>query len=319
MIGDPLRAIARHGRLVLVGGLVAGIVFPGPASHLAPWIEPMVALHMFIAALRIGLPAAWTPRALLPRYLGLTVALQTGMPLAALALLWSLGWHDSVVGIGVVLALAGAPIIGAPGLAILAGADPAPALRQLVLGSALLPLTALPLFWFLPVFGEPSDTLAAAGRLLALIAVSGGLGFWLRARLPALDRPQTMQALDGVMALAMAVLVIGLVSGLGPAIWSGQLAVWWIIALVTVLNFGSQLVVWAGARRGGAAGQAAPLGIVAGNRNMALFLGALPPELAADIMVFLGAYQVPMFLTPLVMIRLYRAVPTPAGGSGPAP
>jgi hypothetical protein len=56
---------------------------------------------------------------------------------------------------------------------------------------------------------------------------------------------------------------------------------------------------------------AAPsMAIVAGNRNLALFLAAVPPEMAEDLLLFLGCFQIPMYLTPLTLARLYaRAGP----------
>ena len=47
------------------------------------------------------------------------------------------------------------------------------------------------------------------------------------------------------------------------------------------------------------------LAITAGNRNIALFLVALPPETTDALLLFIGCYQVPMYLTPLLMTRFY--------------
>ena len=52
--------------------------------------------------------------------------------------------------------------------------------------------------------------------------------------------------------------------------------------------------------------RAAPLAIVAGNRNIALFLTALPSTITDPLLLFIGCYQVPMFLTPIMLNRLYR-------------
>lgn len=298
--------LARHGRLVLVAGLVLGIASPGLARAVQPLIVPMIALLLFLAALRIGPEAAHPAAAELPRALALTVLLQMVAPLLALAVVTGFGWGASPVAIGVVLALAAAPITGSPGLAILSGADPAPALRQLVLGTALLPLTVLPVFWLMPVFAEPSATLAAAARLTATIALAGGGAFLLRRAAPALAKPEAAVATDGLTTLAMASVVVGLMAGVGPALVSRDPALWAVLALVLVLNFGIQLGFWALARRAGAGRSAPALAIVAGNRNLALFLTALPPETVEELLLFVGCFQVPMYLTPLVMAPLYR-------------
>lgn len=296
--------LARNGRWVLPAGLATGIALPALARAMEPLIVPLIAGLLFLAAVRIG-PAAARPRlAELPGALALTVGLQLVPPLLAIAVLGWLGVLGHPVALGVVLVLAASPITGAPGLAILSGADPVPALRQLVLGTALLPLTALPVFALMPVFADPAETLTAALKLMAIVALAGGGGLALRAAWPGLGTPGAVTALDGLTALGMGLVVIALTSALGPALLAGEPMLWAVLALVAVLNFGSQLAVWAAF---GARGPQAPaLAIVAGNRNLALFLGALPPESAQALLLFVGCYQVPMFLTPLLLSRVYR-------------
>jgi hypothetical protein len=302
--------LARNGRLVLVAGLVIGIAVPALARAMQPLIVPLIAMMLFLATLRIGTVAARPRPRDVPLHLGTAVLFQTVMPLAALAVLTLFGWQDSIVGLGVVLALAASPITGSPGLAILSGADPMPALRAVVVGTALLPLTVLPVFWFMPIFPDPAATLIAAGRLLAIIVIACGGALVVRRALPGLREPRAQAGIDGLMALSMGVVVIGLMSAVGPALMAGDPALWWILGLVLVLNFSTQLVVWA-AFRGAGAGMAAPsMAIVAGNRNLALFLAAVPPEMAQDLLLFLGCFQIPMYLTPLTLARLYaRAGP----------
>ena len=52
--------------------------------------------------------------------------------------------------------------------------------------------------------------------------------------------------------------------------------------------------------------EAGAVGVVAGNRNIALFLAAFPASQMEPLMVLVGCYQIPMFLTPIVMGRFYR-------------
>src|SRR5690554_5547376 len=132
--------LARHGKLLLIAGLVAGIAFPVLARAMEPMIVPLIVVLLFLAALRIGPEAARFRPGEAPRHLGLTLVFQMALPLAAIGVLTVLGWADTIVGLGVVLVLAGPPITGSPGLAILSGADPTPALRHLVLGTTLLPV-----------------------------------------------------------------------------------------------------------------------------------------------------------------------------------
>lgn len=306
-----LRLLARHGRLVLVLGLVLGVLAPGLAQALAPFIFPMIAFMLFLATLRVDLKAAFPGRRSLPRYLAITLVMQVALPGAAIALLTGLGAGATVLGVGAVLVLAAPPMTGSPGLTILAGGDPTPALRQLVLGTALLPLTVLPVFWLLPVFGAPWIVVEAALRLLVVIALAGGAGMMLRARLAWLRGAEGQGAVDGLITLAMALVVVGLMSAVGPALLVTGREFWLTLAMVFALNFGAQAgMLWLTRNR---APRAAPaLAIIAGNRNLALFLGALSPETAAAMLLFVGLYQVPMYLTPLVMAPVIRRFASPS-------
>ncbi|MFL2798248.1 MAG: hypothetical protein ACJZ89_01465, partial [Paracoccaceae bacterium] len=51
---------------------------------------------------------------------------------------------------------------------------------------------------------------------------------------------------------------------------------------------------------------AVPIGIVSGNRNIALYLVALPIMQSEQLLIFLGCYQIPMYLTPIIMRKVYR-------------
>lgn len=308
MLIPLMEVLARNGRVLLILGLALGIALPSLAHAMEPFIVPLIMVMVALAAARVGPDSVRLPRSDIPRALLLTLTLQTLMPLGAMAVLAALDVLAEPWALGVVLVLAASPVTGSPGLAILSHSDPVPALRQLILGTALLPLTVLPIFWLMPVFTEAGEILLAAGRLLLIILVSGALGFWLHARLPGLASPRGRVTIDGLMALTMAVVVIALMSAVGPALWAGESVLWAVFALVLALNFSIQFAVAAFARGIGFARVAPAMGIVAGNRNLALFLGALPPETVAAIMLFVGLYQIPIYLTPLIMTGFYRRV-----------
>jgi hypothetical protein len=48
-----------------------------------------------------------------------------------------------------------------------------------------------------------------------------------------------------------------------------------------------------------------PFSIVAGNRNVALFFVALPVTQSPEFLIFLGCYQIPMYLTVILMRPLF--------------
>ncbi|WP_292062383.1 hypothetical protein [Marivita sp. XM-24bin2] len=295
---------ARCGRWLLIAGLLVGIALPGLARAMAPAIVPMIAVMLCLAALREGPAAALPRRGTWGRSFLVTVTLQAVLPLAVGLFLLTLGWLNTPLAIGAVLAMAAAPITGSPGLAVMSGADATVSLRLLTLGTALLPLTSAPVFATLPLFPDPGAVAAAACRLLLVVGAAACVAASLRRVFPALTAPASRPALDGAMAVAMAVVVVGLMSEIAPALFGtpGLLAL--TFACAFALYFVQTLLAWAAARRALPTGEAGAVVIAAGNRNLALFLAAVPSDAAAPLMLFVGCYQVPMYLTPFFLRRV---------------
>lgn len=306
MITGVLAFAARNGRLVLILGLIAGVALPGLALDMRPWISEMVAFLLFLAALRVGPRQALGALGDIGTSAKLAGLFQVGLPLAAIGLFATLGWTGGALALFIILMLAAPPVSGSPNLTVMSGGDPAPALRQLVVGTALLPLTVIPVFWLTPSFGDPRAVLAAAAGLMLLIASAAGLAALLRATLVKMPSHATLQSIDGLSAIAMAVVVIGLMSAVGPALRESPLRFLAILALVCAVNFAIQIASAQVARRLGHADRAAATGIVAGNRNIALFLTVLPGDAVDPLLLFVGCYQIPMYLTPVVLGRFYR-------------
>ncbi len=302
----PLHFAQAHGRLLLVLGLAAGIALPGLAGAMRPYLQELVAALLFIAALRIGPRQAVGAIRDLPATAGLVVLYQTVMPLSAVAVAFLAGVSGHPLATALVLMLSAASISGSPNLTLMTGHDPAPALRLLVLGTAALPLTVLPVLWALPALGGAGEVLAAATRLFAVIVAAGGAAFLIRATVLRAPTAQEVRALDGLSAIAMAVVVVGLMSAVGPAIRETPERFLGWLAVACLANFGLQLAAAAILRRTPLSASTVPFSIVAGNRNIALFLVALPQSVTDPVLLFIGCYQIPMYLTPLVMAGAYR-------------
>ncbi len=296
-----LHLAARHGRLCLVAGLLAGLLLPGLALALRPWLPLPIAALLALTAYRIGPRAALGGLAELRTGLGLVAVYQVALPLGALALFAAAGVAAHPLALAVVLMLAAPPVAGSPNLTILAGQEPAPALRLLVIGTALFPLTVLPVLVLVPGLSGAGVSGMAALRLMAVIGLAAGAGFALRLRGRAPDAGTSL-ALDGLAAILLAVLVVGLMSALGPALRTapGGVALW--LGVAVAANLGIQVAAALVLPRDAAMPARA---IVAGNRNIALFLVALPAGITDPILLFIGCYQVPMYLTPILLSGLY--------------
>jgi ACR3 family arsenite transporter len=297
-----LEFCARHGKWGLVLGLIGGLALPGLATAMRPWLPQMVAGLLFITAFRIGYRASVGQLTALPRVLAEVLTLQLALPLVAFAVVGAFGLNGTTAALAVVLMMAAPSISGSPNFAILMGHDPAPAMQVLVLGTALFPLTIIPILLLLtPELGEFGRVLTAGVNLITVIAIATGAGFALRAvALPAPNASQ-LRCLDGLGVIALAVIVVGLMAGIRPVLEQSALVLAGWVALVFAANFGLQVVAYAVTGKTSPPARQVPLSIIAGNRNVALFLVAFPAEVTDQLLVFIGCYQLPMYLTPLLM------------------
>jgi hypothetical protein len=301
----PLATASRYGRLLLVAGLLAGLFLPGVGAALRPHIGTLIAALLFLACLRIGPCQAIGAAAEFSIGLRTTLALQFFLPLLFVGFFRIAGWSGPNA-LALILMAAAAPISGTPALTIMLGSDPAPALRQLVIGTALLPLTALAVLALVPGIEEASTVFLAAARLLGVIGFVASLAFALRAtKLKSLSTERRV-AIDGLSAVVMSVVVVGLMSAVGETWQHDPQAVVATAALAFAANFGLQIVASFAALRAGLPALAVAIGVSAGNRNIALFLTALPTTATDAALLFIGCYQLPMYLTPLLLGRWYR-------------
>lgn len=300
---------------MLIAGLLAGALIPDLALALRPAIAPLIVGLLFLAVLRLGPEGIVAGMRGLHRAAGLALFFQAALPLAAAGVFAALGVLAHPLATGTVLVLAAAPITGSPNITLMAGGDPAPALRQLVIGTALLPLTVVPVFMLMPAFGSPAAVVRAALELLGLILLAGGVAVALRRYGIVQGNARSYLAMDGLAALLLGLVVIGLMSAIGPAFLNDRPAFFAALAAAFALNMPIQLAASAlAARRQPSAAPA--IGIVAGNRNAALFLSVLPAATIDELLLFIGCFQIPMYLTPFLLSGWFRRL---AGREGKQP
>ena len=287
---------ARHARWCLVLGLLAGLTLPALAAFLKPWLPALVACLLFLSALRIGPKAALGNLTNIRRTARILIVSQIALPLSVLGIFLVLGLASATMALAIILLCAGPSVTGAPNFTALMGHDPAPPMRLLILGTALFPFTVLPIFWLTPGLGDPGIVIAATGKLIAVILIAAAAGFALR-MLWAPDETQ-IKAIDGASAITLAVVVVGLMFALAPALKADPILVAKWMALALAVNLSLQFFAFKILRVPGEA-------IVAGNRNIALYLVALPASITDPLLIFIGCYQVPMYLTPILMQKIY--------------
>ena len=177
---------------------------------------------------------------------------------------------------------------------------------MMVVGTLVFPLTAFATLFVLPgVEGGAAveTTLWLAAQILAIVAL-GALARLLW------DRVQPKNDLtplcDDATALLLAIIVVGLMVDVGPLLRSNPVTLAKWLAGVLVLNLAIQGITFRIARARGLHHPVA-VTVYSANRNIALYLLALPSGLLDEVMLFVGCYQIPMYLTPILMHRVYKA------------
>ena len=165
MLRDPLVLAARHGQWVLVAGLVAGLALPGLAHVLRPWLPALVALLVFLSLLRLKPGALAMALRTLPQTAAIAAVLQLALPLGVWAGAQALGLGAHPASLALALMCAAPSIMGSPNISMMLGAPPDYALRLMVVGTALLPLTVLPIFAIMPAVQGTAAVGQAAVRL----------------------------------------------------------------------------------------------------------------------------------------------------------
>ena len=295
-----LRRFAAKGRTLLVLGLVAGVAFPEVGRALRPWLAEMVAGLLFLGALRVD---RFSAAGGLRSSLRFVMIAQLAIPVALASSFHALGWAGPIAA-SIVLLCAACTISGAPNIVVLCGHAPDHALRNLVVGAVLLPLTVLPvLAIWPPLAGAWAELASAAGRLLVLIALAGAAALAVR-RFVDVRTERFASSTDAASGLLMAVLVVALMSAIPSAWRTDPYGLTTTLLAAVAANVLLQLIGYAAWRRAAPAARvAAAVGM--GNRNMALFLAALPASTMEPLLLFIACYQIPMYLTPIVFARLY--------------
>lgn len=300
-----LALAARAGPWVLVLGLVVGIAVPPLGHALFDYLRYMVMAALFLSILRMDLNAMRNALGALPGALATVLVFQLVLPLSILGVAAMFGWSGPVL-TALVIMTAAPSIMGSPNMSIMLGRPPDTALRLLIIGTGILPLTVIPVFWAAPFLGGAETIAPIALKLLGTIALACGMALALRLTvLKTLTAKQNTQV-EGLSAIVLAVFVVALMPQLGELLRvQPQGALFWLFA-VLIANLGLQFLTLAVLKPRVSMNTAAPMALIAGNRNMALFLVALPPEITAPILIWIGCYQIPMYLTPLIMARFYR-------------
>lgn len=304
--------MARRGGVLLAGCVFVGVAVPPLAALLRDTLTITVAGLMTLVLLRIDLVQvlSYLKRPLL---VGALLAwLLIVCPLVAYMLVRAVGL-DGPLGAALVIMATGCAATSSPAFARLVGLDASLSLVVAVLSTLLVPFTAPPLA--LGLLGI--DLAISIWGLMARLALIVGLPLLVALAIRRLVAPKRLAAwsgrVDGTVVLLLVMYGIGVMDGMQAKLLAEPMWVLGGIALAFLGNFGlnalTALATLPAGRR-----VALAMGLLSGNRNMALFLAVLPAATDPGILLFFALCQFPLFLSPFLLRPVYDRLRPAAGG-----
>jgi predicted Na+-dependent transporter len=302
-VTGALAWLGARARGALVIGIALCFMVPELSRFLRPALPFLVPLVLGLAMARIDL-AATLSRALQPGRLALLLAIcLVLMPLGAVLylLLARLFGLDPALSSALVYLAAAPPIASAGALCFILGFNAALAVELTVAATLLTPLLGPSTVALVLPSAAAIAPLDLALRLGLMIAAAGFVALAIRRGAGPARLARHAGAMDGIGVIALVVFVIPLFDGVPAMILDAPARALEVLGVAVLANIGVTLAVRAlllrGARLGAADAGAA--GIVSGNRTIAIYLAALPPDPAFAL--FVALYQVPMLLTPAIL------------------
>ena len=308
-IGQFLAASARHGAALLAASIFGGLLVPPLAHACRGFVTPAVAFLMTFVLLRIDLPGTL---ALLRRPLRLAVVvgyLLVLSPLLMGAVSAALPLDRNIAG-GAVLFATGAAAISSPAFARIVDLDAELSLLAALASTFLVPFVGPPLACALTGLRLSIGVGGFMLRLCLLVGLPLLLAIVIRRMAGAARLERRGAAIDGLAVWMVVLFGFGIMDGVAARILTdpGWVAVATAVAFGAAFGLnaaGTLAFLWMGRR------PALSVGLMAGNRNMALYLAALPATADRHVVLFFVLAQFPLFLSTFLLRPLYRRLLRP--------
>ena len=296
-----------HARTLLPLGVIVAFLLPESGTFFKPAAPYILGLLVSVAMVRLDILAvlkdAVQPRRLI-RNVGLSLVLLIVMPYCLHSIAKLIGLTESLQTL--ITWYAVSPPIGTTiWMCVFLGFSAPIAMEIVLLTNLLAPVTG-------PFMGElllgtavPLSVMALSLRLGAIIF--GGIllavlaKWWLGN-----ERISTYRGrFDGMATLLLLAFLVPVFDGVSAMVFANPVMALALAGLATALNFGHQACVFMASRLLAAVRRNPSLpdgtrsvAVVSGNRNLGLYFAALPTDPLFSL--FVAAYQIPIYLTPMV-------------------
>ena len=307
-----LAASGQHARVLLPLGVVMALLLPSSSAFFKPATPFILSVLVGLALVRLDIGAALKasikPERLI-RNFAISICLLVVFPVLFFTAAKWFGLSEELLPFVTWYALA-PPIATTIWMCVLLGFTAPIAMEIVLLTNLLAPLTGPYLGEYLLGEVVPVSSAMLCMRLGAILG--GGLVLALLAKyVLGSDRIEAnKQKLDGLSTIAMLAFLLPVFDGIGALVIVVPTLALTCVGLACGLNFGSQIIIFLGGRLivhlskvKAAKNSCWPEGtrsvaVVSGNRNLGLYFAALPADPIFSL--FVAAYQLPLYLTPMV-------------------
>ncbi|WP_028793727.1 hypothetical protein [Thalassobaculum salexigens] len=304
--------MGKHATALLAAGVFVGLALPDLATMARPLLVPSIVVMLVFSLLRLQpaaiVEAARSPGRVLP-VVGFVLLVSPAIGWAGVSAFDLEGMFGIGVAVAVVVWTASPPLVSVTALATILRLDGALSLMVMTLGGLLMPLTLPPLILGLIGVELHIGVGELMLRLTGMLALAGCIAAVIRAVAGRARIQRYSDALDGAFVLVMLVFAVAVMDGVTQAAIADPVKVAGMIALVFAVSLilqglGFLLFLPAGRRT------ATTVALIAGNRNMAIVLGAAPAAFHPDAFLYLAVLQFPIYLLPALLRPVYRRLST---------
>lgn len=309
-----LVCLGSQGTRAIAALVFIGIAVPPAGELLKPYVTEAIFLLLCGSFMRVdlGMLREYLRR---PRLvLAATAWTMLAVPLVVggICLFTHTGARSPDLYLGLMLQAMASPMMASPALAAVMGLDATLVLVTLVVGTALVPVTA-PLFAYLFLGSALTLSPLALGlKLFAVLAGSLVVAVAIRWSIGDTAIKRNARMIDGLTVLFLFVFVSAVMGNVAGGFLSDPIGAVKLILLAFAVFFALMGVTTLIFRKCGYA-HAVALGLMVSQRNMGLMLAATDGVLPGTTWLYFAMSQFPIYLTPqLLKPIVQRFVPPPA-------
>ena len=302
MLLTALSTLGRHARLALPAGIGIALILPDIPLRWDIILPLNITLIYAASMIRLDLKSVGLA-ALAPQRLALSVSV-AGFILCLVPIFYAgiahIGGLSALYFPSLIWFAVAPPIASTVWICTLLGFRAALAMEVVVLTSLAAPFTGPFLAAWLLSDITAIDQLALFFKLAGMICGGTVIALIGQAYLGREKIEDKRYLFDGLAALAMIIFLVPVFNGMAAEIFARPMLAAHLCLLAFAMNMGAQILLLGFSRIFSQQTQNLQvLAIVTGNRNVGLYFAALPAD--PIFALFTAMYQIPLYLTPLII------------------